>query len=77
MAVETWGKYQLDLFPFELEGVGRWAAYLGVHKFDEETQDFVCVMERQRVSDAEFQTEAEAIEEARRAADVLIKSGKL
>ena len=78
MAVETWGPYQLELVPLELDGLRRWAAYLGVLKFDGQKQDFVRVLERQRIApDVDFHSEAEAIDAARRAANEWIRTGRL
>jgi len=77
MTVEHFGKYQLEFIPLELAGIRRWAAYLAIHKFDEDKQDFVCILEKHRVSDSEFSTEEEATNEARKAGNALIKSGNL
>jgi hypothetical protein len=77
MQIEHFGKFRVDLIPFELSGERRWASYLAVHKFDEQAQDFVCVMEKQRVAgDAVFASSEEAIDAARRIANDLIEAGK-
>ncbi|MDB5763197.1 MAG: hypothetical protein JWQ21_2192 [Herminiimonas sp.] len=78
MAVEHFGKYQLEFVPLELAGSGQWAPYLIIRKFDEETQDFKCVFEKQRASgDAVFNTEIEAVNEARRMGNALIEAGRI
>jgi hypothetical protein len=75
MATETIGKYQLHLIAYELPGSGQWEPYLTIDKFDDEIQDFKCVVEKYRVSDDSFGSYAEAIEEARRVGNALIKAG--
>lgn len=76
MAFETLGKYQLEFEPFELSGTHRWVAYLSIHKFDDALQDFVCVVKEQRIAaEGGFASAAEAVEEARRVGNALIRAG--
>jgi|GEM_PF-2584311 len=78
MAVETLGKYQLELVPFELSGTGRWVAYLSVRKFDDRLQDFVGIVKEQRISGEHgYASAAEAVEQARQAGNALIMAGKI
>ncbi|HJW54733.1 MAG TPA: hypothetical protein VJ577_05615 [Burkholderiaceae bacterium] len=75
---ETFGKYQLHLIPFQLSETGQWAPYLMIHKFNEENQRFICVLEKHRVSgDVTFTNADEAVDEARRVGNALIASGKV
>lgn len=77
MAVETLGKYQLEFEPFELSGTHRWVAYLSIHKFDDAMQDFVCVVKERRIAtEGGFASAAEAVEEARRVGNALIRAGR-
>jgi hypothetical protein len=77
MAIETIGRYQLHLFARELSGLGRWEAFLKIDKFDDEAQDFRCLLENHRVSDESFANYDEAIEAGRYAGNRLIKEGKV
>lgn len=77
MAIETIGKYQMHLFAYQLPGNGQWDPYLKVDKFDDEAQDFVCVVENRPVSDKPFPTYEEAIEQARRVANLMINESKI
>ena len=71
--IETVGKYQLHLFALQTHGSGQWIPYLTVHRFDDAIGNFVCILEKQRVSGNNvFASEAQAIEEARRAGNVWI-----
>jgi hypothetical protein len=70
---ETIGKYQLHLFALQLSGNGQWVPYLTIHRFDDASENFDCILEKQRVSDNNvFASEAQAIEEARRAGNAWI-----
>lgn len=73
MTVETIGDYQVHLIARPISSSGPWAPYVVIEKFDEKLGDFACVMEKHRVGDERvFETEDEAIEEARRyVADLL------
>ena len=77
MATETIGKYQMHLFAYQLPENGRWDPFLKIDKFDEEVQDFKCVVENRPVSDMPFATYEEAIEQARRVGNTLIEEGKI
>lgn len=71
--IETVGKYQLHLFALQKHDDGQWVPYLTIHRFDDATGDFVCIEEKRRVSDNNvFASEAQAIEEARRAGNAWI-----
>ncbi len=74
MAIETFGKYQLHLFAYEVPGSARWKPYLAVHRFDEALQDFVCIQRKQPVSGETFANYEQAIDAARRAGNALISS---
>ena len=77
MAVETLGKYQLEFEPFELSGTHLWVAYLSIYKFDDALQDFVCLVKERRIAaEGGFASAAEAVEEARRIGNALIKAGR-
>jgi hypothetical protein len=72
--IETIGDYQLHLFALQSPDLaGRWVPYLMIHRFDETAGDFQCVLEKHRVSDNNgYESEAQAIEEARRAGNAWI-----
>lgn len=77
MATETIGKYQIHLFAYELPETGKWDPYIKIDKFDDDAQDFKCVVENRRVSDQPCATYGEAIEQARRMGTALIAEGKV
>jgi hypothetical protein len=77
MATETIGKYQLYLTAYELPGSGLWDPFVTVLKFDENAQDFKCVLEKHHASDTAFETYEAAIDQARRAGSALIAERKL
>ena len=77
MAIETIGKYQLHFFAYQLPETGHWDPYLKIDKFDDEIQDFKCLVESRPVSDKPFATYDEAIEQARRVGNMMILEGKL
>jgi hypothetical protein len=77
MAIETIGKYQLHLIAYELPGSGRWDPFVTIHRFDDATEDFQCVVEKYHASEATFATYSEAIDEARRVGNTLIESGQV
>ena len=71
--VETVGNYQLHLYALQSSGRETWIPYLTVHRFNDATANFDCILEKQRVSDNNvFESEAQAIEEARRAGNAWI-----
>jgi hypothetical protein len=72
MATETLGKYQLHLFALEMPGSSKWEPYLKIDKFDDAKQDFVCVLDKYRVTDEVFETYESAIEAARKAGNQLV-----
>lgn len=75
MQIETIGKYQLHLIAHEISGSGRWDPFITILKFDDDRQDFKCVLEKRRATDHEFTDYDAAIEAARRAGTALIESG--
>jgi hypothetical protein len=77
MAIETIGKYQLHLFAYELPGTGQWDPFLKIDKFDDDAQDFRCVLDKHRASDKPLATYEEAIEQAKRVGNMLILEGKV
>jgi hypothetical protein len=77
MAYETIGEYQLHLFAYELSETGKWDPFVTIMKFDNQSQDFKCVLERHHVSEVPFASYDEAIDEARRVGSALIEEGKL
>jgi hypothetical protein len=76
MATETIGKYQLHLFAYELSGSG-WEPYIKIDKFDDTKQDFICVLDKHRVTEAPVDSYDTAIEAARRAGNQLILDKKV
>jgi hypothetical protein len=77
MAIETIGNYQLHLHAYELPESGRWDPFVTILKFDDEAQDFKCILEKHHASDDAFETYDEAIDEARRVGTALIDAGKM
>lgn len=72
-SIETIGKYQLHLYALQSSDRGTWIPYLTVHRFNDATENFDCILEKLRVSDNNvFASEAQAIEEARRAGNAWI-----
>jgi hypothetical protein len=76
MATETIGDYQLHLIAHELSD-GRWEPYLKIDKFDVERQDFICVLEKYRVTESPLEDYEIAIEAARQAGNNFILQKKL
>lgn len=77
MQIETVGKYQLHLIAHEVSGAGRWEPFITILRFDDDKQDFTCVLDKRRAVDEEFTDYASAIEAARLAGTALLQSGKL
>ncbi|HJV72766.1 MAG TPA: hypothetical protein VJ654_00965 [Noviherbaspirillum sp.] len=77
MQIETIGKYQIHLIAEELPASNLWEPYVSIFKFDDELQDFSCVLEKRRVSEQGFSEYAEAIEAARRAGNALLETGQI
>jgi hypothetical protein len=74
MAIESLGKYQVHLFAYEVPGTAKWDAFLSIFRFDDLVEDFVCVVEKDPVSASPWNSYDEAIEAARRHANVMIKA---
>ena len=74
--IETVGDYQLHLIAYELPGSDLWDPFVTVLKFDDEAQDFKCIIEKHHASETAFPTYEEAIEAARRAGTALINTQK-
>lgn len=77
MAIETIGNYQLHLIAYELSPSGLWDPFVTILKFDEQAQDFKCVIEKHHASEKAFASYDEAIDQARRAGTALIEAGKV
>ena len=77
MQIETIGPYQLHLFAYELPEPGGWDPFLSILRFDDIIQDFRCVLSRHHASTTPAATYDEAIDQARRVGNALIKSGNL
>jgi hypothetical protein len=77
MATETLGNYQLHLIAYEISGSGTWEPYLKIDKFDEAKQDFICVLDKHRVTENPLASYDDAIEAARRAGNQLIREKKI
>lgn len=77
MQIETVGKYQLHLIAHELSDSGRWDPFISIFKFDDDSQDFKCVLEKRHASEQAYDDYEEAIDAARRAGTSIIESGKL
>lgn len=76
MQIETLGNYQVHFMPLQLSGSGQWVAYLTIHRFNENAREFQCVLEKRRVPQkGDFPTASEAVEDARRTANMLIENG--
>lgn len=75
MATETIGDYQLHLTAYELSS-GHWEPYLKIDKFDMERQDFICVLEKYRVTNNPLNNYESAIEAARQAGNAFIQERK-
>ena len=77
MQIETIGKYQLHLIAHELSGKGQWDPFITILRFDDELQDFRCVLEKRRAGEHAYPSYEEAIDAARRTGTALVESGKL
>lgn len=77
MQIETVGKYQLHLIAHELPPPGGWDPFVEIYKFDEQKQDFVCVIEKRRVSTRALPSYADAIEAARREGNTLMRTKEI
>jgi hypothetical protein len=77
MAIETIGHYQIHLFAYELPGSGQWDPFVTILRFDEQAQDFKCILEKHHASEQAFATYDEALDEARRVGTALIEAGKI
>ncbi len=75
MATETIGKYQLHLIALEASQNG-WDPYVSILKFDENAQDFICLLEKYPAANEALATYEEAIEQARQIGNALIASGR-
>ncbi len=76
MAIETIGKYQLHLIALEASQEGGWDPYVSVFKFDDDEQDFKCLLEKHPASASPLASYEAAIEQARRTGNTLIASGR-
>lgn len=72
MQIETIGKYQLHFIAHELAESGKWDSFVSIFKFDEDRQDFSCVMEKRRAADTPFSSYDDAIEAARLTGNALL-----
>lgn len=77
MQIETIGNYQLHLIAHELPGKGEWDPFITILRFDDEQQDFKCVLEKRRAGDHPCPTYEDAIEVARRVGTALVESGEV
>lgn len=75
MQIETIGKYQLQLIAHELPGQGQWDPFIIILRFDDEQQDFKCVLEKRRAGNEPCPTYEAAIDVARRTGTAIIESG--
>lgn len=72
MQIETIGNFQIHMIAHEPVDAC-WDAFVTVVRFDEQAQDFVCVLERHKVEGA-YASSDEAIEAARQAGNAFIQS---
>ena len=75
MQIETVGKYQLHLIALELPGT-KWDSFVSIHRFEDDEQDFKCVLEKHHAAAHPLSSYDEAIEAARRTGTALLESGK-
>ncbi|MGH8807731.1 MAG: hypothetical protein ACREX0_07630 [Noviherbaspirillum sp.] len=77
MQIETIGHYQIHLIAYELSDSGRWDPFVRIFKFDDATQDFKCVLDKQHAAGEPLASYDEAIDAARRAGTKLVEAGNL
>jgi hypothetical protein len=77
MQIETIGKYQIHLIALQISDSGRWDPFVTILKFDNQTGDFKCVLEKRRASSQPLGSYEEAIEAARRFGNAHIEAGHL
>jgi hypothetical protein len=77
MQIETIGKYQLHLIAHEVAGGKSWDPFVTILEFDDQTQDFRCVVEKRRASDEPLADYEDAIKVASRFGNALIEAGKV
>ncbi|HJV85939.1 MAG TPA: hypothetical protein VJ698_10720 [Noviherbaspirillum sp.] len=75
MQIETVGKYQLHLIAHEVPG--GWDPYVSVYEFDDEVQDFRCVLEKHHASAQAIADYDDALEVARRTGNRFLETGKI
>jgi hypothetical protein len=76
MQIETIGKYQLHLIAHELSGKGQWDPFFTILRFDDEKQDFACVVEKRHAGTEPCNSYEDAIDVARRAATRMLEAHK-
>lgn len=76
MQIETIGKFQILLIANEV-GSGTWAPFVTILRFDDNAQDFKCILEKQPAATHPLPSYNEAIDAARRVGTELVESGKL
>lgn len=73
MTYETIGKYQLHFFAVQLSDNEKWVPYLKIERFDDDAEDFQCVVDKAHVpGHPVFDTEGEAEEAARQYGNALV-----
>lgn len=77
MQMETVGQYQLHLIAHELSGQGQWDPFVSIYKFDEEAQDFKCVLEKHHVEGSGYGSYEDAIKAAAEVGNTLIADHKV
>jgi hypothetical protein len=77
MQVETVGNYQIHLIAHELPPPGGWDPFVEIYQFDEEKQDFRCVLEKRRVSERALPSYEAAIEAARHFGNGMVQNKKI
>jgi uncharacterized protein YbcV (DUF1398 family) len=76
MQIETIEKYQLHLIAHELSDSGRWDPFIAIFRFDEDAQDFKCVLEKAHASEETYADYNDAIDAARRIGKAFIDADK-
>lgn len=77
MAIETIGHYQLHLIAREVEGTGLWDPFVTIFRFDENADDFKCVLEKHHASEQPLPSRDAAIDVARQVGSALVEAGKV
>jgi hypothetical protein len=77
MQIETIGNYQIQLIACEVSASGRWDPFVRIFKFDDDVQDFKCVLDKHHAASEALASYDDAIDAARRTGTKFVESGEI